>query len=223
VTGSGASVATNVSGDGGSVTQDAESLRSRAESKDAGVRPEAELEGAVGSEGQAVMRGDASAAVDGQVPDVQGEAQGKASAIAGEGESMRGSAEAQIKADSGVAGVESQAAEVQGAKARAEGQVNEAQATNDKVQSVAADPTGSAEAEVSSMGKARVDAAVSGSAVGTAKGKFDEASGKAHNVEGMVDDPTGAAEAEARSRVESSANTTVHAEANVKVETEPKK
>lgn len=169
------------------------------------------------------MHGDASAMVDGQVPDVQGEAQGKVTGLAGEGESIQGSATAQLKSDTGVAGIESQAAEVQGAKGRAEGQVNEAQATNDKVHSVAADPTGSAQAEVSSMGKARVDAAVSGSAVGTAKSQVDSASSQVSDAEAIADDPTAAAESEVRSRVESSANTSVNAQADVKVETEPKK
>jgi hypothetical protein len=198
-------------------------LRSRAESKDAGVRPEGEFEGAVGAEGKAVMHGDAGAMVDGQVPDVQGEVQGKVTGLAGEGESIQGSATAQLKSDTGVAGVESQAAEVQGAKGRAEGQINDAQATNDKVHSVAADPTGSAQAEASAMGKARVDAAVSGSAVGTAKSQVDSASSQVSNAEAIADDPTAAAESEVRSRVESSANTSVSAQADVKVETEPKK
>jgi hypothetical protein len=187
------------------------------------VSPDGALQGAVGAEGQAVMHGDAGAMVDGQVPDMQGEAQGKVTGLAGQGESIQGSATAQLKSDTGVAGIEGQAAEVQGAKGRAEGQVNEAQATNDKVHSVAADPTGSAQAEVSSMGKARVDAAVSGSAVGTAKSQFDSASSQVSDVESIADDPTAAAESEVRSRVESSANTSVNAQADVKVETDPKK
>lgn len=186
------------------------------------MRPEAELEGSLGSEGQAVLRGDAGAMVDGQVPDVDGEAK-KVTSLADDGASMQASAQAQIKADTGVTEIEGQAAEVQGAKAKVEGQIGEAEATNQKVHSVAQDPTGAAQSEVSSMGKARVDAAVSGSAVGSAKGEIDSAAGKARSAEAMVDDPTGAAEAEARSRIESSANSTVQAEASVKVETDTKK
>lgn len=198
-------------------------MRSRVESGDAGISPDGELNSAVGSEGQAFMQGDASAVVDGQVPDVQGEAQGKVGGIAGEGESLQGSATAQIKADSGISDVEGKAAEVEGAKAQAEGKINEAQATNEQVHSVAADPTGSAQAEVSSMGKARVDAAVSGSSIGTAKAQVDSASGKVGDMEAIADDPTAAAESEARGRVDSATSTSVSASAEVKVETDTKK
>ncbi len=212
-----------MSGSGGDVASDAEGMRSRVESGDAGVSADGELNSAVGSEGQAFMKGDASAVVDGQVPDVKGEAQGKVTGLAGEGESIQGSATAQIKSDTGIAEVEGKAAEVEGVKAQAEGKVNEAQATNEKVHSVAADPTGSAQAEVSSMGKARVDAAVSGSSIGTAKAQVDSASSKVSDVEAIADDPTAAAESEVRGRVESSANQSVNASAEVKVETDTKK
>jgi len=91
------------------------------------------------------------------------------------------------------------------------------------VQGIAADPTGAAEGELSEMGHARAEAAISGSAVGSTSAKIDEATGKARNVEAVASDPGGAAEAAARAEVESAAGSTVSAEASVQVETEPKK